>query len=403
MMEGSSTSQPDISNLFEKDRFPKKTWQLVTLLLYSPLGLSLAIVRLFILVQAFVAFLILPDMTYARTVFLRAIGIVLGVVLHRENENERDNSAKVIISNKITCLDNIAIYLTSGAITWDLPSPLAWALGVLDTTDGRKPIVSKIKSKLENHTDSFLLQPEEATTSGRVGLLKFAPWSAKVSDTMQPLVIQVWRPRAMETSADVLGASTFFNVFWFLFTPFTVFKLKYLPAISREPNESDEDLLGRIQSSIASELCVSATKHTAADKAEYEKLYLLECRRPVLVTGDPTALARPEIQRMVFQVAEVLPHVPMDVIIYDICRTHSIDLTISNILEGSIPFTPIPELRRAEPRQTPVPSRSSPPVVQSLSQGQGQMISFMERKAKLIADARRKYIEKHGLVDAWAE
>ncbi|XP_039291125.1 lipid droplet-regulating VLDL assembly factor AUP1 [Nilaparvata lugens] len=386
-MEGSSTSEPNIQDLFEKDRFPKKGWQILTLLLYSPLGLCLATVRLFILAQAYAALIILINLNCGRSVFTRVIGAVLGIVLYRENENGRDSSAKVIISNKVTCLDNIAIFLTSGAFSWDLPSPLAWVLGVLDTTDGRRPIFSKMKYQVDNFPEPMLLQPEEATTSGKVGLLKFAPWTAKFSDTMQPLVIEVWRPTALETSVDVLGSSLFFDVFWFFFTPFTVFKLKYLPVITRKANESDEDLLGRIQSTIACELGICATRHTAADKVSS---CFIQCNILIFLIGSTYYPIRHTKQSQQFCV---------------IGRTHSVDLTISNILEESVPFAAIQEPHRPQPVQpAAVPRPSSQPVVQSVSQGgQGKMISFVERKAKLIADARRKYIEKHGLVDAWAE
>lgn len=73
-------------------------------------------------------------------------------------------------------------------------------------------------------------------------------------------------------------------------------------------------------------------------------------------------------------------------------KTRNAEITIANLLDGIVTYTP----------------EQSSPIVQenSVPKHQAQMtkgikmpgtLSFQERKAKMIAEAREKYIEKHGL------
>ncbi|CAG2067326.1 unnamed protein product, partial [Timema podura] len=114
-------------------------------------------------------------------------------------------------------------------------------------------------------------------------------------------------------------------------------------------------------------------------------------------------------------VAEVLPYVPHDVILKDLVRSHSTDITISNILEGLVSYTPLtvpqtaPDTSSNGAASTSGTSTSS--QASSYTQNacldtsaasfprsaQERMMSFHERKARLIENARQKYIEKHQL------
>lgn len=74
-------------------------------------------------------------------------------------------------------------------------------------------------------------------------------------------------------------------------------------------------------------------------------------------------------------------------------KTRNVDITIANILDGIVTYTP-------ESTQTTV----TPPVL--FNQLQTNAVkdnsnlgssSFQERKAKMIREARERYIQKHGL------
>jgi ancient ubiquitous protein 1 len=92
------------------------------------------------------------------------------------------------------------------------------------------------------------------------------------------------------------------------------FCLRYLPAVVKETGQSDVQLAEHAAKLMAADLGITATVHTASDKAEYEKRYLLERSQPIIVRNTPTS----ELQRMARQVGEVLPYVPNDVIIRDL-------------------------------------------------------------------------------------
>lgn len=80
--------------------------------------------------------------------------------------------------------------------------------------------------------------------------------------------------------------------------------------------------------------------------------------------------------------------------------TRSVDVTITNFLEGVTPYTSEPEgpseagpsTSRVTPRYvTPAPTGVFPKSAKE------RQLSFQERKAQMIAEARKRYMEKHGL------
>lgn len=80
--------------------------------------------------------------------------------------------------------------------------------------------------------------------------------------------------------------------------------------------------------------------------------------------------------------------------------TKSVDVTITNFLEGLIPYTPDIEIK---PEPQPSTSQTKPKYVTPVPTGtfpksaKERQLSFQEKKAQMIAEARQRYIEKHGL------
>lgn len=408
-------SNIDLKDIFEKERFPKSNWQYISLIVYFPFGLILAILRFFIGLHACLVALLLSHTPFIRSVVLRMLCLVLGINIEQDNKQERDKSTRVIVSNCVTRFDYIAFHLTTDCLAhtkWDGIFPVSLAPGLQDfTQEGANNFVENLKSHLANNDRPVLLQPEE-TTSGKQCLLKFCTTPAEISDRVQPCAVIVERPLWANTATTVLGSSSSTDLFWFLFSPYTVFKLRYLNVMHRESEETNEAFTERMRSVIASALSLKTSSYNATDKAEYEKRYLDELNRPVLVTSPyatPVRQPSPELMRMSLQVQEVLPYVPRDVIIRDLSRTRSVDLTISNILEGVVSYTPLTVQQQASASQQPQQSRTQQTTTSSASSpirptevvfsksSQDRMISFKERKAKMIEEARRRYIEKKGL------
>ncbi|KAJ4435682.1 hypothetical protein ANN_18298 [Periplaneta americana] len=435
-------------------------WKALLLVLYTPVGLVLAGVRLLIAVQALLVALLLPQIPAVKRFVLRSLCVALGIVVKQENSTVRDENVKVLVANHISPCDHIAVHLVSGSVTEvscdlemhtelftycmsHLPSyeccevvitltvatylPAAQCVGVARTfvlgsgakgvraETGREVLLTNIRSHFEKSTVPVLCHPEGSTTSGKVGLLKFSSWPFCLTDAIQPVAIQIWRPACSDVAASALATGIWADIFWFLFVPCTIFTLRYLPVVVKDGGESDSQFGERAAQLLAAELGIEMTQHTASDKVEYEKRYLLEQSQPVIARTSSTS----ELQRMARQVGEVLPYVPHDVIIRDLVRTRSVDVTISNILEGVVTYVPqmeasqsVGSVNTATEESKNIPSTStathtltnnvqgscldtsSPSFARS---AQERMLSFNERKARLIENARQRYIEKHGL------
>ncbi|XP_069678256.1 lipid droplet-regulating VLDL assembly factor AUP1-like [Periplaneta americana] len=412
-------SNVEVKELFDENRYPSG-WKALLLVLYTPVGLVLAGVRLLIAVQALLVALLLPQIPAVKRFVLRSLCVALGIVVKQENSTVRDENVKVLVANHISPCDHIAVHLVSGSVTpsvWELPGPLCWALGLKEfgLRQGREVLLTNIRSHFEKSTVPVLCHPEGSTTSGKVGLLKFSSWPFCLTDAIQPVAIQIWRPACSDVAASALATGIWADIFWFLFVPCTIFTLRYLPVVVKDGGESDSQFGERAAQLLAAELGIEMTQHTASDKVEYEKRYLLEQSQPVIARTSSTS----ELQRMARQVGEVLPYVPHDVIIRDLVRTRSVDVTISNILEGVVTYVPqmeasqsVGSVNTATEESKNIPSTStathtltnnvqgscldtsSPSFARS---AQERMLSFNERKARLIENARQRYIEKHGL------
>jgi ancient ubiquitous protein 1 len=159
---------------------------------------------------------------------------------------------------------------------------------------------------------------------------------------------------------------------WCLFCPFALYCIRLLPVIKPVDGETVERFAQRTQQMMAHALSLQAT-------------------RLQLITPNRTQRLDPRLAGMIKQVKEVLPHVPADVVQRDLQRTRCVDTTISNIMEGTIQFTPEP---------VPVPVQHSTSIKSSASDKgsrqseQGQTVSdhtlsFSERKKAFIEEARR--------------
>lgn len=78
-------------------------------------------------------------------------------------------------------------------------------------------------------------------------------------------------------------------------------------------------------------------------------------------------------------------------------KTRNVDVTIANLLDGIVNYTPEPVPSSAN--TATVSSNASP--MPSSSRGNTSIgnLSFQERKAKLISEARERYIKKNGLTN----
>ncbi|XP_041694239.1 lipid droplet-regulating VLDL assembly factor AUP1 isoform X1 [Coregonus clupeaformis] len=441
-----------IEQMFDFQRLPNDGLVLLLVLLYSPVGLCLMLLRIFVGAHVFLVSCALPD-SLVRRFIVRVMSSVLGMHVRQNSPRLRDKSTKLYICNHVTQFDhNIVNLLTScnTPMLEDSAGFVCWARGFMEL--GAISGQDEMEESLRRYCSSpgtlpLLLFPEEDTTNGRAGLLKFSfmglvtsnaeilptnwhieatslsqttgqemegSWPFSLTDSIQPVALQVKRPFLALSTPDSFWLT---ELLWTFFVPCTEYHVRWLPPVSRQDEESLQDFANKIQELLATELGVVSTQITKADKAEHVK----RKRHIAPRTTTSNLGARPRslgfvvrssgveelrISRMAQQVKEVLPDIPLSIITRDLVQTNCVDTTITNLLESTEEFplvapggatsAPGPSWRSLSFSAAPAPTIK--PAAKSFGKSPvDRRMSLQERKEALYEFARRRYIEKHGL------
>ncbi|CAH1783596.1 unnamed protein product [Owenia fusiformis] len=404
----------DISKLFCRRRFPKGI-ALVPILVYFPIGLVLAILRVFISFTAVIAAFLLRSLPALQRVVLRVLLSVLGIVVTSDCTNKI--SSQVLVTNHITILDEIAISLVVHCVKpWrnSISNTTSWLLGYTDFKyeTGKQAFLENLKKYVAGKELPVLCVPEGAITSGQTALLKFADWPFLLEEDVQPIAITASRPAIFNVTLSTLDSSWTSDLFWFLFVPYTHFHIKSLKVVEKGEDESTDQYIQRVQGVLAEQLNISTTQYTAADKSQLiKKLYLEEqqrhrdaeirLRRSQTRSPSPYSPAtRSHIELLADRVKEVLPHVPTAVIKKDLGVTRDVDATITNILEGKIEFTPedLNPVKKDTIEKVPSKSLLNQKKQTFSKNSKERQKSFEERKQEMIEAARQRYMAKHGMM-----
>ncbi|NP_955984.2 lipid droplet-regulating VLDL assembly factor AUP1 [Danio rerio] len=412
-----------IEQMFDFQRLPNDRFILLLLLLYAPVGFCLMLLRIFIGVHVFLVSCALPD-SIVRRFIVRIMCSVLGLHVQQNSPRLRDKTTRLYVCNHVTHFDHNIINLLTSCNTPLLEGPvgfLCWARGFMELGQGvgsRTELTETLHRYCSSpDTLPLLLFPEEDTTNGRTGLLKFSSWPFSVSDSIQPVALLVKRPFIAVSTPE---SSWLTELLWTFFVPFTVYHVRWLPPLSKEDGETHQEFASKVQGLLATELGVISTQITKADKAEHIK----RKRHSAPQTAHSNLGARPRtvaqgflgtsvgaedsrIARLAQQVKEVLPDVPVSVITRDLLQTNCVDTTITNLLERTDQFNSEAAMTmpsgpgKAAASSTPSAMVSSPnlkPAAKSFGRSPiDRHMSLQERKEALYEYARRRYIEKHGL------
>ncbi|XP_054845845.1 lipid droplet-regulating VLDL assembly factor AUP1 isoform X2 [Eublepharis macularius] len=412
---------PGPERLFDAHRLPSDGLLLLSLLLYAPVGLCLLLLRLFLGLHVFLVSCALPDSALRRFV-VRVMCAVLGLLVRQSQPRQRGLRARVFIANHVTHFDhNVVNLLTScnAPMLNGASGFMCWSRGFLEvgSTGSRAELLESLKAySSHGGNPPLLLFPEEATTNGRVGLLRFSSWPFSILDVVQPVGLQVQRPFIAVSTAD---ASWVTELLWTFFVPFTIYQVRWLPSVCRQPEETREELAVRVQELLALELGVVSTRVTAADKAEHLKRLRHSPPAPYVPVPHQPSAGRPQaspslpatedtrLMGMAQRVKEVLPHVPLAVIHKDLAQTNCVDATIANLLEGRVPFTPSeaeeePSLLGPSVSNAQHPTSAPTAVPQKVfsRSPEARHLSLQERKHALFDYARRRYTEKYGMTQS---
>ncbi|KAJ8713247.1 hypothetical protein PYW07_013617 [Mythimna separata] len=377
-----------VDKLINDERFSGDN--VLQFLLYLPFGILLLIFRVFLALILWIASIILPNKSGVRQMLSTLACWTFGVYV--KLKGTRDPRCSVMVANYVSCLDSLAASHVLGTISlrkWKVPPFFASTLGIRNAAQFiRKQHFAECPSK------PVLLQPEGGPTNGK-GLLKFTDWPFPLGNRVQPVAISVERLFTHVTvhrAGDSRANFPWSDALWFLWTPVTVFNLRLLPPIER--HDDDDVLLAQhVTDSIADALQI--------EKTEFKYEELRPGRRPAPRRRD----VPPDVARLAHQVKEVLPRVPYADILRDLAITRSVDVTITNFLEGVSPYTAEAE-PPAAPQAGPSGAAPAPPAPRYVTpvptgvfpkSAKERQLSFQERKAQMIAEARKRYIEKNGL------
>jgi ancient ubiquitous protein 1 len=397
---------------------------------YAPIGLFLTLLRVCMSLQAVLILLLFPEGAVKRFL-LRVFFGVLGIVVVTDSFHRKGSQTKVFLSNKLSYVDHIALHLALDCITVScgrrapplyflFPHHCLSSSSEEDLETEAKKLPEFDESRSVEKVSPLVFQPEPMPTNGSYSLLQFSTWPCSLARNIQPIALTAKRPFGITLST--VQSSQWWDLFWTLFVPVTVFRVKLLPPMERREGEEANELCERAQDSLREELKLRRSEITLDDITTW-----LEARKKKPLsppTSDPppasSSLNQPSstapvhndnMERMVRQVSAVMPQVPHSAIMTDLLRTMSVDATITNILEGIVAYDalpPEPPKSQTTPTATPsVLSSSSPPLksgdlrprkyYSAAMEAMHRQLSLNERKQQLLEKARRQYIKKYGL------
>ncbi|XP_020623884.1 ancient ubiquitous protein 1-like [Orbicella faveolata] len=427
-----------LTDLLNRNRLPDGG-ALLLILLYIPCGLFLVIFRIFFALQLFLILSILPKESFVRRILFRVSSAILGIAVTQEGcENFITGQHKVVVSNHVTSLDNVAIETILPSVMpysrCDCPWLIKWLLGYEDLSDDKdkENTDSKIKEYLQGSGVPLLAFPEEQITNGKRGLLKFNPWCFQFSSTILPVLISVRRPLIVQIPPHVLESGWWQDLFWSMFVPYTLYHIRLVltcevsTTVNLERWEDvdvrllittyannkhlfggkamKKDLFEKIaeQFTKASILNIHRRFREATERAQarvqaHETRSVQNGSTP---SNQDSASPNTRLMRMVQQVKEVLPQVPSPSIARDLSRTHCVDTTITNILEGRVSY--IPEKEGNEAKSTSDVQSTSSGLSSETTPTRPQTITFSrlpderqkllsQRKKEMLENARRRF------------
>ncbi|EFA08762.1 lipid droplet-regulating VLDL assembly factor AUP1 [Tribolium castaneum] len=401
----------EINQLFCFKRFPENELKILCLVLYLPVGIVLFILRTILALSVVLIGCSLSDTRIIHKLVNKIACLTLGITVTVENPDKKEN-VEVYISNNLSIFDHLAVHTATGSVSpgAQMHPALARGLGVhyFGTQTNLESFKKNVADFLSEQQIPVHFTPEEKITNGKA-LLKFKSYPFSLTNKVQPVCISIERP-FLDLSVTTLRSSYWTDVLFYMFSPLTNYKLKFLPPLEKK-SVAEAEFSEIVRQNIASALKVETPELTAADLLEWEKRQLVEQQRAPPV---PRPSVDSEVRRMATQVKDVLPHVPLNAIYKDLNKTRNVDTTITNILEGRVHF--VPE-QISSTSNNPQPSTSvasgtkASPSTSTTSDrdlfntaassfarsAHERNKSFQERKEQLIANARRRYIEKHDL------
>ncbi|XP_054721521.1 lipid droplet-regulating VLDL assembly factor AUP1 homolog isoform X2 [Uloborus diversus] len=356
-------SSVNIEQLFDISRIKEKNG-IYKVALYFPFGFLLFLMRLVAYIVGVVTVSLLPRSSSFRCKISSGICKVLGIVV-KIDDKYLDDSTKLLVANHVSILDRMAVnsFIPCNIITnnFQVDTYALFFWRDVDTSQLREPQSSDIgilQKCIEESPIPSLNFPECATTNGRVGILKFHPTIFSLNFPVQPVLIEISLSSFVNVHSSVLGSSAWSDMFWLLFFPSTFYTLKVLPSMMKNPEEPVNEFSKRVQQTMSNAAGLSSCIYSFADKAELIKR--LRTSRSSSASSTSTNVSN---------IAAQVPHSSTDQDMNALLLKHFHEKLTLNTAAKTFGKSP-----------------------------KERMLSYQERKTLLIAAAKRKYMEKQGLL-----
>nr|CAH7742312.1 unnamed protein product [Callosobruchus chinensis] len=242
-------SNIEIKHLFKHSRYPDGDVGKILFFLYIPLGVIILLLRIIVLFCAMLLSYVIPETVPFRKFINKITCMALGIAVTVENPKAKENVG-VFVSNNLSVFDHVAVQKVTNAVM-PMKTVLEQIVKFNNFDFGSLSELGRFKENVqkfivENKTPAFFT-PEEKPTNGKC-LLKFKTYPFQLSTKVQPICIQIERP-FFNISVTVLGSSYTYDALFFMFSPITNYKIRFLDAVERKCL-SDEEFAEEVRQKI---------------------------------------------------------------------------------------------------------------------------------------------------------
>lgn len=408
-----------VKNLHDQEFFDSTSLvSILKFIIYFPLGLVILLTRILLISILSVLIKLAPNLQY-NSVFIRLTTFAFGIFSRlntSKNASTTTNSNKILIANHVSCLDYLAIKSILNEFNYT------------EEPDFSRQI-EKNESKLFHVISKFFIQilqtnskknskfriyfPEQISTNGTYGLIKFDSklFDQDHSAEYLPLAIRV-QHSLIPFKENYINSNDFVNLLVNLFVPFTLYELSILPGETKLDNESSEQFAERIRTKIASTLNVKlinqnhqSLRQIHADYKQFLKQEQIRRRQLELQQQsqrESTSRQRNEsisfgdISRVALQVKDILPDASYETIKRHINLTASLDVdtVIASILDSNEIANSASTSVTSSSSSTNLSATNDNKATSSIKHQNASIMTYEERKFKLLQDARKRYLEK---------
>uniref|UniRef100_A0A915HI23 Uncharacterized protein n=1 Tax=Romanomermis culicivorax TaxID=13658 RepID=A0A915HI23_ROMCU len=302
-------------------RFTGNYLSFYALIVYSPIGILLALLRFFIAVHFFIVSAILQSYPEVRRSVSKIFYAILGIIIHEDwNENVYgDENSEVLMANHVSIFDSLVVDAIKPCITYSSSNlPKFWRYCTKKTnlnmpySDGIalniNILAEKAKKFLKHSNRPLLFFPEFMPTNNNQILLKFVNWPFEVSD--QGTIDSKW----------------ICDVFWLFFVPFTIFKVRILNLANRADWSTVDEFADGCRSVLSSRLNANAIPLSKTMLLKYKE------RMKEKLHQNSVKL---DLNCPVHKIKAIVPEADLNFIREELEKTENFDLTLLKVLSHS--------------------------------------------------------------------